>query len=290
MMGALRQVWTVRTLLIASLLVVLSATPAAPYWISVYETSNHGVPLLHDPGGLITLDIVVDSWQPDMTTVSFLLDIPDCPELALVDVSYGSNLHLGSIETGVTVTFVGCKPLPHLVATLTFLSTGVSECCYFEIEPHPESTTGEVEGWDCSSNKVLLGTPAFAIAPAGSGNICGAPTVPANPSPPDGAVDQPLDVTLNWETSAPLGSGLCIFYQWLYLGTDPDPPIITPGDGTWPPHEIGPLQPSTTYYWKIRAYDCFWDEGTTGPIWQFTTADPVATETSTWGRIKALYR
>jgi hypothetical protein len=283
MMSGFQRWGVMRALLIAVIVPMSFVAPVAANTIGVWEAGNFG--------GLITLEIIVDGVIPPlmMDWVEFMLTVPDCPGLTLVDVSYGSNLHLGSLETGVSVAFVGCKSVPHVVATLTFQSTGVGDCCYIELEPHPQSATGQIEGGDCDGNVINIFSVRTAIAPAGSGFECGRPTVPSNPSPPDGATDQPLNVTLNWETEAPLGTEICPFFNWLYLGTDPEPPLIDEF-GFYPPHEVGPLQAGTTYYWKIRAYNCAAELGATGPVWQFTTADPVAVEISTWGKIKSLYR
>jgi hypothetical protein len=77
----------------------------------------------------------------------------------------------------------------------------------------------------------------------------------------------------------------------VYLGTSEDPPLVAL-DHEWlflydPPE---PLSPNTTYYWRIRTtpdHDC----GTaSGPVWSFTTGDPVALESTTWSAIKKLYR
>ncbi|HEX6791908.1 MAG TPA: hypothetical protein VF247_11410, partial [Candidatus Krumholzibacteria bacterium] len=72
----------------------------------------------------------------------------------------------------------------------------------------------------------------------------------------------------------------------LFFGTSPDPPEL--GYGTVSPSPIGPLQPETTYYWRILARR-FCLSGAS-PVWSFTTGKGVATKQSTWGGIKALYR
>jgi hypothetical protein len=270
--------------------IMLFSAPAQGQHLGIYDGPGSSNPLIYDNGGTIEV-YVVATLASEMNSVDFMLDITECPGLTLVDVSY-NGLAIGSYDTGVSVSFIGCRPLPYVVATLTFVSTGISDCCLLWLRPHPGAASGRVEGRDCGGNVVEYGTSNGAIAPVGSQGACAAPTVPENPYPPDGAVDQPLNLTLSWETEAPLGSGLGIFGQMLFLGTDPDPPLY-PTDWPYiePPYDVGPLQPNTTYYWKIEAFAGDWEGAyTVGPVWQFTTADPVATEPSTWGRIKALYR
>jgi hypothetical protein len=48
------------------------------------------------------------------------------------------------------------------------------------------------------------------------------------------------------------------------------------------------LEPGMTYYWKVGVYN--YGVIVESPVWTFTTLGPVATESTTWGRVKALYR
>ena len=52
---------------------------------------------------------------------------------------------------------------------------------------------------------------------------------------------------------------------------------------------VGPLEPNTTFYWKVHSIAGDFGD-TFGPVWSFTTTNGVAAETSTWGRIKALHK
>lgn len=81
------------------------------------------------------------------------------PEAVVGAVDYGSNLNLGNIYTGVTITYVGCKPLPHLLATLNFIPVAETVPCSASLVvlPDPVVASGNIEVVDCSSN-VLFGT------------------------------------------------------------------------------------------------------------------------------------
>lgn len=94
------------------------------------------------------------------------------------------------------------------------------------------------------------------------------PAIPSNPSPADGAIDQVLDVQLSWECSDPQNDTL-LFY--IYLGVNPDPPLI---DSIWAEKSYHPegLQNSQTYFWKITARDDHQNR-TIGPVWRFTTLE-----------------
>jgi hypothetical protein len=58
------------------------------------------------------------------------------------------------------------------------------------------------------------------------------------------------------------------------------------------PINPGPLAPNTTYYWQAQT-DCLCGQVVPGysDVFSFTTGDaPLAVESSTWGRVKAMYR
>jgi hypothetical protein len=74
-------------------------------------------------------------------------------------VDFGTNLTLGNIFTGVTVTYVGCKALPHLLATMQFTALAVPADCVvqFTVEPDPGAASGNIVVVDCGNNE-LIGT------------------------------------------------------------------------------------------------------------------------------------
>jgi hypothetical protein len=94
------------------------------------------------------------------------------------------------------------------------------------------------------------------------------PNTPSNPDPSDGETGVGLDDDLSWSCSDPNGDNLT--YD-VYFGTSSDPPLVS-SNQTGTSYNPGTMQLSTTYYWKIKA----WDEhgsSTLGPIWDFTTRD-----------------
>ncbi|UCC78658.1 MAG: hypothetical protein JSW64_10285 [Candidatus Zixiibacteriota bacterium] len=91
------------------------------------------------------------------------------------------------------------------------------------------------------------------------------PNRPSNPTPPDGAADQPIDVQFFWSCSDPDGDPLV--YDIFFGETGNPPPVASShSDTTYNP---GQLEYNTTYYWKIVAFDPRISR--TGPIWSFTT-------------------
>jgi uncharacterized protein (TIGR02145 family) len=92
------------------------------------------------------------------------------------------------------------------------------------------------------------------------------PSLPSNPTPESGSINQPTTPTLTWSCSDPEGDPLT--YD-VYFGTDANPPLVVSGT-TEQTHTPATLEYSTTYYWKIFAHD---DQGnsTEGEVWSFTT-------------------
>lgn len=96
----------------------------------------------------------------------------------------------------------------------------------------------------------------------------GRPEPPSNPSPPDGALNQPLDLTLSWICTDPDGDRLV--YD-IYFGASAFPPLLNE-DNHFSEFQVSSLLFSTTYYWRIVASD---DQSNTrsSDIWSFTTLD-----------------
>ncbi len=114
----------------------------------------------------------------------------------------------------------------------------------------------EGNGWD-------IGAAEF---PEGGGGGNNPPSQPANPGPSNGALNQPVNSTLNWICSDPNGDPLT--YD-VYFGTANNPPLAS-GNQTGTSYNPGALDNNTTYYWKIVAKD---NQGATtaGPVWNFST-------------------
>ena len=98
------------------------------------------------------------------------------------------------------------------------------------------------------------------------------PDVPANPSPANNALITPTNVTLAWEGG---------FWAWkydIYFGTTSNPPLLVadvntgfPGPATAETFTLPPLQPGTTYFWRIVGKTMA-NKTATSPVWSFTIA------------------
>ncbi|MBN2173887.1 MAG: hypothetical protein JW731_07140 [Bacteroidales bacterium] len=92
------------------------------------------------------------------------------------------------------------------------------------------------------------------------------PSVPANPTPPNGSNDQPIDITLTWNC-VDLDIDPITFD--VYFGYNTNPPLIDSGISEFH-YNLGTLIKGVTYYWKIVAMDDH-ENTTVGPVWNFRT-------------------
>jgi PKD repeat protein/phosphatidylserine/phosphatidylglycerophosphate/cardiolipin synthase-like enzyme len=96
------------------------------------------------------------------------------------------------------------------------------------------------------------------------------PNPPASPSPANQAFTPSINVTLQWEGG---------FWAWkydVYFGTTANPPLLTsnlntgfPGPGTRETYTLPPLEPGTTYYWRIVGKTMA-NMTASSPVWSFT--------------------
>ena len=92
------------------------------------------------------------------------------------------------------------------------------------------------------------------------------PIKPYNPYPPDGEADVIINPILSWNCYDPDNDDLTFD---IYLGTTPDPPKVSSNQSSTS-YSPGPLEYSTTYYWRVVA----WDENglkNESSLWRFTT-------------------
>ncbi len=234
--------------------------------------------------GFIQVYVLVSSWS-GLQAVEFTAPPPDCGGIVFLGQSAVFAATVGSAETGVSIAFGGCRSSRFPILILNYYTTAVDSCCPMDIVAHPNSLSGEVEGVDCQSNRVMIEGRMNTLKPPGITG-CGHPTIPKNPMPPDGAVNLPLSVTLDWDSKPTAGTGLGVFFANVQFGSTPNPPITIWND--LPPQQVGPLTPNTTYYWRVTAIVTDYGS-TTGPWWTFTTGAGVPVSASTWGAIKSMY-
>ena len=94
-----------------------------------------------------------------------------------------------------------------------------------------------------------------------------APTTPSVPYPPSAAIGVPHVLDLRWSSTDPEGQPLT--YE-VYFGSPTNPALYVP-NLTTNTLNVGPLQLSTTYGWRVVAHDMTGLE-TSSPVWTFTTS------------------
>jgi len=101
------------------------------------------------------------------------------------------------------------------------------------------------------------------------------PHSPTDPSPPDGATNQPLALTLAWTGGDPNGD--LVTYDVYLDADDSAPQTLVCDDVADASCDPGDLALDTLYYWQVVATD---EHGltTTGPVWAFTTTALICEE------------
>ena len=92
------------------------------------------------------------------------------------------------------------------------------------------------------------------------------PNIPNNPDPENGATDVDIHKDISWTGGGTPGSS--ITYD-VFFGTSNPLPKVSANQSTTT-YKPGTLTHSTTYYWKIIAWDQN-DNSAEGPVWSFVT-------------------
>jgi hypothetical protein len=244
------------------------------------------------PEGGSVFITVYGNWK----AARFAAPLPDCVGITVTDVQvlHGYTMS-GNLDDGIEISFNGCLPDgAREVLRIDYAPAPTQvECCPYPLLPHPGF--GQIQLVDCNDNVVV---PAFTtrlnFVHQGWLGDCGESfAFPAqDPVPPDASSIDATTARLAWDQYGWVGCVVWGFHTWeIYFGTTPDPPLVATRTGLdfyqqW--YDVGPLQPETTYYWRIGGVRD--SRPIESPVWSFTVTEPVATTPTTWGRVKALYR
>lgn len=138
-------------------IVLIVALAAAPAFAGYSDVAIYSDPMgqscnLYEEVGVVNSVYVVHGFAPEANTSQFrIVDNWGAP---VTGVDYLSNLHLGNIFTGVTVTYTECKQLPYVIARIDFMPMEPTPACSgtLEVVGDPASESGEVEMVDCQFN------------------------------------------------------------------------------------------------------------------------------------------
>jgi hypothetical protein len=216
------------------------------------------------------------------TGVSFSAPVPVEAGLQWTgDTPLNGFSETGNSQTHADVSPGNCQSGTLVVMEMHFVRVGNAEACVpYAIQPGASDIDcSSVEHPADSDRNVALNSNGCLAAPY------------RHPFPADGAVDVPLKTILNWDDrtlikcTEPIAAAAATppTFGQVYFGTTTNPPY---DESATYYHGVGPLLPETTYYWRIDAQF----PQIASPLWSFTTMSTVATQPSTWGAIKALYR
>lgn len=261
----------------ALVILILASPVVASVEISICSDTAGEVKFVSAPvvGELVTAHVVVTGTGA-LSAVSFRANIRE-RLLWIGDINVFAQT-TGTSTDGMSISFDACLTPPTHVLTMQFIGLPFPsyECAFMFID--------DAAGIDCGGQPVSIAGGVTRIVD-GPCEISG----PSNPSPPDQAQNVSLDTVLEWTGEGADGCALGkILYYSLYFGTTPDPPLVLQ-QSAWPGLDPGDLQPGTEYYWRVLASQ-YGFNSKLGPLWSFRTAGPLATQSTTWGRIKALYR
>ncbi len=260
-----------RSMIVCLVLVVVSAlpSPAQIPKVSLYaDPVGVECNIADESPGTIRLYVVVTDAPGGVTAVRFAAPVPE----SMTGVSWSSDelvfpVTLGNSQEGITVGTGYCAETPLHVLTINYVGQGLSGTCrHYAVLPDPYEPEGEIVVVDCDFEMVMGGTLDLTV----NGDVscpCGQqPAPPSDPSPPDGAEDQPLDLVLGWNCTDPQSQ---VLEYDVYFGTSTPPPLVASHHPT-NSYAVSSLQGTTDYFWRIVARDDDWNE-TSGPEWRFGT-------------------
>ncbi len=268
------------------IIIILFAAPAAAQMVGLFSSPEGLDPQLPCQAiGLVNVYVVV-LWGPPTLAVQFRAPQPDCWVGAtyLCEAPTAPFVSYGDSQNGICIFFGECLSGPIHVLTISYFNQvppPPNSCCVYDILPYSGDIPGEVEFLDCSGS-IIRGRTGCAYI--GDGNK---PASVFNPSPLDSAENVAINTQFSWDAWGCYCAGRARYS--VRLGTSSRPPLVA-WDLETKSYDPGPLQPNTTYFWRVHAY---WGDPTpsvVSPLWRFTTGTQVPTARTTWGAIKSLYR
>jgi PKD repeat protein len=216
---------------------------------------------------LVTLTVTDDDGASDSISEYVIVSEPYVNQPPVADFSYSPM----DPEVGDTVQFTDLSSDPDGFIVSWLWSFGDENTSTQQHPSHVYSSEGTytvtltVTDDDGDSDSISM--PITVHEPY----VNNPPLPPSNPSPEDGSIDVDVDVILSWECSDPDEDPLT--YD-VYFGTS-TPLQKVEANQTDDFYNPGGLEYSTTYYWKIVAWD---DKNafTEGNVWEFTTKQGMA--------------
>ena len=205
---------------------------SAPYFFTMTNTPPN-MPSNPDPAnGETNVDTTV--------TVSWTGTDPDPGETVTYDLYFGTTNPLPRVANNLTMNFYQFSSLLYETTYYWYIVSW---------DPHGAHTVGTV--WYFMTENAPNNPP----------------NAPGNPYPSNGQTSVSVTTDISWSCTDP-DSGDTLTYD-VFLGTVNPPPKIL-GNQSNVTYDPATLSFSTTYYWKIVAWDNH-HAHTSGPVWSFTT-------------------
>jgi photosystem II stability/assembly factor-like uncharacterized protein len=117
-----------------------------------------------------------------------------------------------------------------------------------------------------SNGYIFAGTQSGGVFRSVKSTIVPAPITPTLAFPPDGAVNQPTMLTLNWNPSTDAET----YRLQVSTNSDFSTTVVDDSTITATSQQVGPLANDTTYYWRVRAKN-IGGISTWSSVWSFKT-------------------
>lgn len=236
-------------------------------------------------------DVDEDNWTPTgLEVLTLEIRMPRQPPLYRgLTVFYSDTFHVSKVETvDINLDEAGDETPPMVWAslpgdtyfdsqTVTLEANEASYIFYTTDTTDPttdsllytdpihigQTTTLRFMALDMAGNPSGIVTEAYTIF------FNGAPHLPGQPEPVDGAVGISIETALGWQGGDP-DPGDTVTYD-VYLGPSDSPSLSSVCQDLTVESCVpaSPLLFNTSYHWQVTAKDG--QEETTGPVWQFTT-------------------
>ena len=118
---------------------------------------------------------VVYVWHGGVTGAQFAAPQPACLAAAFLSFATVWPVNIGD-QNGISIGMGQCAAPPTHLLTLQYFAQGLTgPCCYYPILPHPDATSGKVEGVDCTFLPTFP-TAGVGIVNADQSCLCDVPT------------------------------------------------------------------------------------------------------------------
>jgi hypothetical protein len=124
------------------------------------------------PVGGAAFYYIVHVYTPGATGSEYAAPKPACLSATWLADTNAFPVTVGNSQTGVSVGYGTCRVGPILVQTMTYLTTGATNCCYYPVVPHP--VNGGPNVVDCAEH-LLIATAGTAIINSQPTCLCDVP-------------------------------------------------------------------------------------------------------------------